>query len=151
MEYPPQYQHNQHPHQQGGYQISPQSAGPGSLTSPSGPQSHMQPHNPNQASPILPSQTQSHYQPQSTGAVHPSMGYPQYAVGGGIPQSYGISPNQAAAMATAAAAGECLFAIRSIVNTNIWTRSNAPTRIIRKHASRPTDEQSTKTNESTPQ
>lgn len=34
------------------------------------------------------------------------MGYPQYGVGGGMPQSYGISPNQAAAMATAAAAGK---------------------------------------------
>ena len=105
MEYPPQYQHNQHPHLQGGYQNSPQSAGPGSLTSPSGPQSHMQQHNPNQASPILPSQTQSHYQPQSAGSVHQSMGYPQYSVPGGLPQGYGISPTQAAAMATAAASG----------------------------------------------
>lgn len=106
MEYPPQYQHNQHPHLQGGYQGSPQNAGPGSLTSPSGPQSHMQQHNPNQASPILPSQAQGHYQSQQPGAVHQPMGYPQYGVGGGMPQGYGISPNQAAAMATAAAAGE---------------------------------------------
>ncbi|EHY59731.1 Transcriptional activator [Exophiala dermatitidis] len=107
MEYPPQYQqHAQHPHLQGGYQTSPQSAGPGALQSPSGPQSHMQQHNPNQASPILPSQSQNHYQPQSAGAVHSSMGYPQYGVGTGMTQGYGISPTQAAAMATAAASGQ---------------------------------------------
>lgn len=110
MEYPPQYQqHNQHPHLQGGYQTSPQTAGPGSLQSPSGPQSHMQHNNPNQASPILPSQTQNHYQPQSAGGVHQSMGYPQYGVGTGMTQGYGISPTQAAAMATAAASGPSLL------------------------------------------
>ena len=65
----------------------------------------MQHNNPNQASPILPSQAQGHYQPQQAGGVHQSMGYPQYGVSGGMPQGYGISPNQAAAMATAAAAG----------------------------------------------
>ncbi|OAG40059.1 transcriptional activator hap2 [Fonsecaea monophora] len=107
MEYPPQYQqHTQHPHMQGGYQTSPQSAGPGSLQSPSGPQSHMQQHNPNQASPILPSQSQNHYQPQSAGGVHQSIAYPQYGVGTGMTQGYGISPTQAAAMATAAASGQ---------------------------------------------
>ncbi|KIW64905.1 hypothetical protein PV04_07209 [Phialophora macrospora] len=107
MEYPPQYQqHTQHPHMQGGYQTSPQSAGPGSLQSPSGPQSHMQQHNPNQASPILPSQTQNHYQPQPAAGVHQSMGYPQYGVNAGMSQGYGISPTQAAAMATAAASGQ---------------------------------------------
>lgn len=107
MEYPPQYQqHTQHPHMQGGYQTSPNSAGPGNLQSPSGPQSHMQQHNPNQASPILPSQTQNHYQPQPAGGVHQSMGYPQYGVGAGMTQPYGISPTQAAAMATAAASGQ---------------------------------------------
>ncbi|KIW92411.1 transcriptional activator hap2 [Cladophialophora bantiana CBS 173.52] len=107
MEYPPQYQqHTQHPHMQGGYQTSPQSAGPGSLQSPSGPGSHMQQHNPNQASPILPSQTQNHYQPQSAGGVHQSIAYPQYGVSTGMTQGYGISPTQAAAMATAAASGQ---------------------------------------------
>lgn len=107
MEYPPQYQQqSHHPHLQGGYQTSPQSAGPGSLQSPSGPQSHLQQHNPNQASPILPSQTQNHYTQQSAGGVHQSMGYPQYGVGAGMTQGYGISPTQAAAMATAAASGE---------------------------------------------
>jgi len=106
MEYPPQYQHTQHPHLQSGYQTSPQNAGPGALTSPSGPQPHMQQHNPNQASPILPSQTQSHYQPQSAGTVHQSMGYPQYGVPGNLPQGYGMTVPQAAAMATAAASGQ---------------------------------------------
>ncbi|KIW22640.1 transcriptional activator hap2, variant [Cladophialophora immunda] len=107
MEYPPQYQqHAQHPHMQGGYQTSPQSAGPGALQSPSGPQSHMQQPHPNQASPILPSQTQNHYQPQSAGGVHQSIAYPQYGVGTGMTQGYGISPTQAAAMATAAASGQ---------------------------------------------
>ncbi|KAK5044565.1 hypothetical protein LTR84_010689 [Exophiala bonariae] len=107
MEYPPQYQQqSHHPHLQGGYQTSPQSAGPGSLQSPSGPQSHLQQHNPNQASPILPSQTQNHYTPQSAGGVHQSMGYPQYGVSTGMTQGYGISPTQAAAMATAAASGQ---------------------------------------------
>ncbi|KIV92186.1 hypothetical protein PV10_06645 [Exophiala mesophila] len=104
MEYPPQYsQHSQHAHLQGGYQTSPQSAGPGSLQSPSG-QSHLQHNNPNQASPILPSQTQNHYQSQSAGGV--PMGYPQYGVAGAMGQGYGISPTQAAAMATAAASGQ---------------------------------------------
>ncbi|KAI1612160.1 nuclear transcription factor Y, alpha [Exophiala viscosa] len=107
MEYPPQYQqHTQHPHLQGGYQTSPQSAGPGTLQSPSGPQPHMQQHNPNQASPILPSQTQNHYQPQAAGGAHQPMGYPQYGMGTGMTQGYGISPTQAAAMATAAASGQ---------------------------------------------
>jgi hypothetical protein len=106
MEYQTQYQqHTQHPHMQGGYQTSPQSAGPGSLQSPSGPQSHMQHSNPNQASPILPSQTQNHYQPQSAGGVHQSM-YPQYGVNPTMSQGYGISAGQAAAMATAAASGQ---------------------------------------------
>ncbi|RMZ78082.1 hypothetical protein DV737_g4009, partial [Chaetothyriales sp. CBS 132003] len=59
----PYSQHSQH------HFTSPQSAGP------TGPQSHMQPHNASQASPILPSQTQSHYQPQSAGSVHQSMAY----------------------------------------------------------------------------
>ncbi|KAL6250376.1 Transcriptional activator [Rhinocladiella similis] len=106
MEYPPQYQqHSQHPHLQGGYQTSPQSAGPGTLQSPSGAQSHLQQHNPNQASPILPSQTQNHYQPQSASGAHQSMGY-QYGMGPAMTQGYGISPTQAAAMATAAASGQ---------------------------------------------
>jgi nuclear transcription factor Y, alpha len=113
MEYQAQYQqpHSQHhaaPHLQGGYQTSPQNAGPtvGSMTSPTGPQPHMQQQHPNHASPILPSQTQNQYQQQS--GQHQPMGYPQYAVpGAGMPPQYGMSHQQAAAaMATAAASGQ---------------------------------------------
>ncbi|RMZ85229.1 hypothetical protein DV738_g196, partial [Chaetothyriales sp. CBS 135597] len=96
MEYAaaPYSQHSQH------HFTSPQSAGP------TGAQSHMQQHTANQASPILPSQTQTHYQPQSGASVHQPMGYSQYGVAGALPQGYGISPTQAAAMATAAASGK---------------------------------------------
>ncbi|GAD99728.1 CCAAT-binding transcription factor subunit HAPB [Paecilomyces variotii No. 5] len=112
MEYPPQYQqpHGQHPHAPshipGAYQAATANAPPpvGSMTSPTNAQAHMQQGHPNhQASPILPSQ--SHYQqPQNApGAVHQQMNFPQsYA----MPQTYGISPSQAAAMATAAASGQ---------------------------------------------
>ncbi len=114
MEYQAQYQqpHNPHhtaPHLQGGYQTSPQNGGPqvGSMTSPTGPQPHMQQQHPSHASPILPSQTQNQYQQQSApNQVHQSMGYPQYAVSAGMPQPYGISQQQAAAMATAATSGQ---------------------------------------------
>src|SRR2546421_9520219 len=115
MEYQAQYQqpHSQHhaaPHLQGAYQTSSQNAGPtvGSMTSPTGPQPHMQQQHPNHASPILPSQTQNQYQQQS--GQHPSMGYPQYAVpGAGMPPQYGILHQQAAAaMATAAASGQLM-------------------------------------------
>ncbi|ODH13395.1 hypothetical protein ACO22_07301, partial [Paracoccidioides brasiliensis] len=92
------------------YQTSPSNAGPpvGSITSPTNPQAHMQhPHQNHQSSPILPSQ--SHYQQtqNAPGQVHQQINFPQqYAQ---IPQSYGITPTQAAAaaaaMATAAAAG----------------------------------------------
>jgi hypothetical protein len=84
MEYPQYQQYTQHPHLQGGYQTSPQSAGPGSLQFPSGPR-------------ILSSQTQNYYQPQSAGPI----GYTQYGLGAGMTQGY-VS---AAAMATAAASG----------------------------------------------
>ncbi|KAL2799999.1 CCAAT-binding transcription factor (CBF-B/NF-YA) subunit B-domain-containing protein [Aspergillus keveii] len=117
MEYPPQYQqpHGQHPHPSshmgGPYQPAPQNPGPavGSMTSPTNPQAHMQPGHPShQASPVVPSQ--SHYQqPQSTpGPVHQQMNFPQgYGVPPQLPPSqYGISPTQAAAMATAAASGQ---------------------------------------------
>ncbi|PGH14651.1 hypothetical protein AJ80_05831 [Polytolypa hystricis UAMH7299] len=113
MEYPPQYQQppNQHPHppshMSAPYQTTPSNAGQpvGSITSPTNPQPHMQHTHPNhQASPILPSQ--SHYQPaqNAPGQVHQQMNFPpSYAP---LPQSYGISPTQAAAMATAAASGQ---------------------------------------------
>ncbi|KAL2841888.1 CCAAT-binding transcription factor (CBF-B/NF-YA) subunit B-domain-containing protein [Aspergillus pseudoustus] len=117
MEYPPQYQqpHGQHPHPSshmgGPYQPAPQNPGSavGSMTSPTNPQAHMQQGHPtHQASPVVPSQ--SHYQqPQSTpGPVHQQMNFPQgYGVPTPIPPGqYGISPTQAAAMATAAASGQ---------------------------------------------
>ncbi|KAL9623155.1 MAG: hypothetical protein Q9160_002470 [Pyrenula sp. 1 TL-2023] len=115
MEYQTQYQpppHGQHPHPtshlQGGYQPSPQNAGPsvGSITSPTAPQPHMQQPHGTQASPILPSQ-QNHYQSQpGSNQVHSQMAYPQYGVTPGMGQQYGMSPSQAAAMATAAASGQ---------------------------------------------
>src|SRR5271156_6129124 len=105
MEYPPQHQqpYGQHPHLTGGYQASPPGA-PGSLTSPQGPQSHLQQQHPSHASPILPSQAQNSYQQQPS---H-QMGYPQYGVSTGMSNQYGISPSQAAAMATAAASGQSI-------------------------------------------
>jgi nuclear transcription factor Y alpha len=114
MEYPPQYQqaHGQHPHVPshlaGAYPGAPPNAGQpvGSITSPTNPQAHMQQHPNHQASPIIP--PQGHYQPQQNGpgAVHGQMDFPQpYGVPSAIPQNYGISPTQAAAMATAAASG----------------------------------------------
>lgn len=110
MEYPPQYQqpHGQHPssHMSATYQATPQNAG--SMTSPTNPQAHMQQaHSTHQPSPIVPSQ--SHYQQQNApGAVHQQMNFPQpYGVtAAAMPQTYGISPTQAAAMATAAASGQ---------------------------------------------
>ncbi|OJJ46169.1 hypothetical protein ASPZODRAFT_2070377 [Penicilliopsis zonata CBS 506.65] len=112
MEYPPQYQqaHGQHPHAQshlpGSYQPPPQAGQPvGSMTSPTNPQAHLQQQH--QASPIVPSQ--SHYPPAQNpaGPVHQQMNFPQsYGVAAAMPQPYGISPTQAAAMATAAASGQ---------------------------------------------
>ncbi|KAJ5618304.1 hypothetical protein N7528_006947 [Penicillium herquei] len=116
MEYPPQYQqpHGQHPHAPshipGPYQTAPPNAGPpvGSMASPTNPQAPMQQsHSAHQTSPIVPSQ--QHYQqaPNAPGSVHQQMNFPQgYGVTTAMPQSYGISPTQAAAMATAAASGQ---------------------------------------------
>ncbi|KAJ5085179.1 hypothetical protein N7532_009950 [Penicillium argentinense] len=116
MEYPPQYQqpHGQHPHASshipGPYQAAPPNAGPpvGSMASPTNAQPPMQQtHSAHQTSPILPSQ--QHYQQAQNGpgAVHQQMNFPQgYGVTAPMPQTYGISPTQAAAMATAAASGQ---------------------------------------------
>lgn len=118
MDYAPQYQqtsHGQHshaPHMQGGYQTSSQNAGAqvGSITSPTGPQTHMQQTHQTQASPILASQGQPHYQSQpASNQMHPTMGYPQYGVAGGMPQTYGITHSAAAAMAMAAASGQSSY------------------------------------------
>lgn len=92
-QYQPHDAHNAH--LGGGYQTSPQSGNTGSLTSPSGPQSHMNQHN-TQASPILPSQSQHQYQSGSM--------YPQYG-GVNMYSNPAISTQTAAAMATAAASG----------------------------------------------
>ncbi|KAJ5591971.1 uncharacterized protein N7459_002340 [Penicillium hispanicum] len=116
MEYPPQYQqpHGQHPHAPshipGPYQAAPPNAGAGvgPMASPTNAQAPMQPtHSAHQTSPIVPSQ--QHYQqaPNAPGAVHQQMNFPQgYGVTAAMPQTYGISPTQAAAMATAAASGQ---------------------------------------------
>lgn len=65
-----------------------------------------QTHSGHQTSPILPSQQQYQQPPNAPGAVHPQMNFPQgYGVTTAMPQ-YGISPTQAAAMATAAASGQ---------------------------------------------
>ncbi|RMZ88138.1 hypothetical protein DV736_g4637, partial [Chaetothyriales sp. CBS 134916] len=124
----PYSQHSQH------HFTSPQSAGP------TGPQSHMQSHNANQASPILPSQTQSHYQPQSAASVHQPMGYSQYGVTGALPQGYGISPTQAAAMATAAASGKshpAMPPLPSGVNMSSAPQMNNTQRRMSQHLSSP--------------
>ncbi|KAI4138104.1 MAG: hypothetical protein L6R39_006963 [Caloplaca ligustica] len=112
-----QYQapsHGQHPHAahlQGSYQSAQQNPGPTgpSITSPPNqpPQMHQHPH---QASPILPSQGHG-YQPPSSQpnhSVHQGLSYPpQYTVAPpNMHQPYGMSPSQAAAMATAAASGQ---------------------------------------------
>lgn len=114
MEYPPHYQHphGQHAqsHMPATYQATPQNAGSavGSMTSPTNAQGHIQQaHSTHQASPIVPSQ--SHYQQtqNAPGSVHQQMNFPQpYGVTAAMPQTYGISPTQAAAMATAAASGQ---------------------------------------------
>lgn len=112
MEYSAQYQqpHGQHPHapshMAGAYQNA-QNPGSnvGSLTSPTNPQTHI-PQN-HQPSPIIPGQ--GHYQQSQNapGAVHQQMNFAQpYGVATTMQPPYGISPTQAAAMATAAASGQ---------------------------------------------
>ncbi|KAJ4296331.1 Transcriptional activator [Kalmusia sp. IMI 367209] len=76
---------------------NPGAANP-SITSPTQPQMHSY----QQTSPILPSQ--GYPQPGAPNAQHQQMNYPQGYIPG-MHQQYGMSPTQAAAMATAAAAG----------------------------------------------
>lgn len=76
---------------------NPGAANP-SITSPTQGQMHSY----QQTSPILPSQ--GYPQPGAQNAQHPQMNYPQNYMPG-MHQQYGMSPTQAAAMATAAAAG----------------------------------------------
>ncbi|KAK3208430.1 hypothetical protein GRF29_77g745612 [Pseudopithomyces chartarum] len=96
-----QYQQPHHGHapthmQSYGGAQNPGAANP-SITSPTQGQMHSY----QQTSPILPSQG---YQPGGANAQHQPMNYPQGYMPG-MPQQYGMSPSQAAAMATAAAAG----------------------------------------------
>ncbi|KAI4211275.1 MAG: hypothetical protein LQ351_005959 [Letrouitia transgressa] len=111
---PPQYgQHPHAPHLQGSYQNASQNSGPSgsSITSPPNQPPHLHQH-PHQASPILPSQGHGGYQQppstQSNHSVHQGLTYAQpYNVAPPSMQPpYGISPSQAAAMATAAASGQ---------------------------------------------
>lgn len=94
----------------GPYQTAPPNAGAavGSMASPTNSQTPMhQTHSAHQTSPVVP--TQQHYQQaqNAPGAMHQQMNFPQgYGVTAAMPQTYGISPTQAAAMATAAASGQ---------------------------------------------
>ncbi|OCK80705.1 hypothetical protein K432DRAFT_392832 [Lepidopterella palustris CBS 459.81] len=107
-----QYQQPHHGHAPShlqSYGGAPQNAGPGnpSITSPNQP-NQMHPSY-QQTSPILPSQGNPYSQPGAPNPqqhqVHQQMGYTQaYGVPQGIQHQY-ISPTEAAAMATAAAAG----------------------------------------------
>lgn len=83
------------------YQNAAQNAG--SMTSPTNPQSHMsQGHANHQASQLMP---QGHYQQAQN--AHQPMNFAQpYGVATTMQPQYGISPTQAAAMATAAASGQ---------------------------------------------
>ena len=75
-------------------------AGANSITSPTQQQMYQQ------TSPILPSQGGNPYsQPGATNAHHQQMNYAQGYMPTGMQHQYGMSPTQAAAMATAAAAG----------------------------------------------
>ncbi|KAF2085584.1 CCAAT-binding transcription factor subunit [Saccharata proteae CBS 121410] len=113
MEYA-QYQQPHHPHNHAGahmqntYSAPPPTAGHGAITSPT--QQNQMHASHTQQSPILPSQTPTYAQ---QGTANPAghqvqqMGYSpaSYAVPAGMHQQY-MSPTQAAAMATAAAAGQ---------------------------------------------
>ncbi|KAF1999375.1 hypothetical protein P154DRAFT_230200 [Amniculicola lignicola CBS 123094] len=105
-EYAPQYQQPHHGHapahmQNYGAAQNP-AAGNASITSPTQPQMHSY----QQTSPILPSQGNPYPQPGAPNHQHhQQMNYAQPGYMPGMPQQYGMSPTQAAAMATAAAAG----------------------------------------------
>ncbi|KAF9699619.1 hypothetical protein EKO04_002311 [Ascochyta lentis] len=100
-----QYQQPHHGHAPGHIQpyggAQNPAAGNPSITSPT---QQQQMHSYQQTSPILPSQ--GYGQPGAQHQQHPQqMGYAQQGYMPGMPQAYGMSPTQAAAMATAAAAG----------------------------------------------
>lgn len=107
----PHGQHAHAPHMQGGYQSAQQSSGPGqSITSPPNAPSQMHQQHQHQASPILPSQGYAYQPPppQPTHSVHQGLNYPQpYGVAPtAMHPQYGMSQQQAAAMATASASGQ---------------------------------------------
>lgn len=115
MEYA-QYQQPHHPHNhaqshmQNAYSAPSQSAAQGAITSPNQQAQMHQQHN--QTSPILPSQTNPYSQqgaPNAAGHQLQQMGYPSGGYGVGMHGQYHISPTQAAAVATAAAAGQTYY------------------------------------------
>ncbi|KAF2009787.1 hypothetical protein BU24DRAFT_63620 [Aaosphaeria arxii CBS 175.79] len=100
-----QYQQPHHAHASAHMQNygaqNPGAANP-SITSPTQQQMHSYP----QTSPILPSQGNPYSQGGASAQHHQQMNYPQTGyIPPGMHQQYGMSPTQAAAMATAAAAG----------------------------------------------
>lgn len=108
---PPHGQHSHAPHMQGGYPSAQQNSGPGqSITSPPNAPSQMHQQHQHQASPILPSQGYAYQPPppQPTHPVHHGLNYPQpYGVApAAMHHQYGMSQQQAAAMATASASGQ---------------------------------------------
>ena len=108
---PPHGQHSHAPHMQGAYQNAQPNSGPGqSLTSPPNAPSQLHPQHQHQASPILPSQGYAYQPPppQPTHSVHQGLSYPQpYGVAPtAMHPQYGMSQQQAAAMATASASGQ---------------------------------------------
>ncbi|KZF23748.1 hypothetical protein L228DRAFT_123232 [Xylona heveae TC161] len=112
---PPPHGHHPQSRLQGGYTPATQTTAPGgSITSPptQTPQMHQSHPTHTQASPIIPSQGHA-FQQQAAAAQtgHPQMGYPgPYGVAApAMHQGYGISPTQAAAMATAAASGQAYY------------------------------------------
>ncbi|KAL1643279.1 Transcriptional activator [Diplodia intermedia] len=117
MEYA-QYQQPHHPHNhaqshmQNAYSTPSQSAAHGTITSPNQQTQMHQQHN--QTSPILPSQTNPYSQqgtPNAAGQQVQPMGYPSAGgYGVNMHQQYNMSASQqAAALATAAAAGQTFY------------------------------------------
>ncbi|KAB2574053.1 CCAAT-binding transcription factor subunit B [Lasiodiplodia theobromae] len=112
MEYA-QYQQPHHPHNhaqshmQNAYATPSQSAAQGTITSPNQQTQMHQQHN--QTSPLLPSQTNP-YSQQGTNNAAGHQVQPMYPSAGGYGMQYSISATQAAAaMATAAAAGQTFY------------------------------------------
>ncbi|KAK5174111.1 Transcriptional activator [Saxophila tyrrhenica] len=69
------------------------------------PHQHQQPPHPNQASPVMQTQPPPNYAQHQQQQMAPQQMMPQMAYNYGMQPHYGVSPTQAAAMATAAASG----------------------------------------------